>query len=105
MSKQKTTMPAMHVDSVLIRTRNREPPLFLHYDPPSGRYLVQECKRGACVFTSAKARECITTGLHLPGGEAEWTTEELCVTKRLPRDDERARKLLEDIKTLPGYTR
>jgi len=90
------------MDSVLIKLRDRDPPLYLHFDPPSGHYLVQECKRGACVFTPARAQRCIS---NLAGGEATWITEEIEVTGRLPRDSEQARNLMADLKTLPGYTR
>jgi hypothetical protein len=54
------------------------------------------------VFTPDNARECIA---HLPGGPQAWTTEALPKdVVHVSPDDSEAKKWLDDLRQLPGYT-
>lgn len=79
--------------------------LYIHYDIPTGDYLVQEQQNGSCVFTEQKARNFIKLFLD----SDNWMTERLDLqgpnVQHLSKDSREGKKFIKSLEKLPGYTK
>ncbi len=87
----------------LVRTKPsvRQTPLYIHYDIPTGHYMVQGQSEGGCVFSKQNVHRFIK---ELPKPE-DWTTEDLGVVQHRSKDSREAKNFLKKLHKLPGYTK
>ena len=89
--------------NVLVHTKDPSNRLYVHFDPPSSRYLVQWQEKGACVFTEINALQFIQ---HLPDPEI-WTIKKFDDDKirHVAKDSDEGRRISKELEDLPGYTK
>ena len=85
------------MSNCLIKTKGRDPALYVHHKPDTNQYIVGGSQIGACVFTRELATRFIQEALGDPQG---WEIEDLGNVVKLSSEDESAKRVL---RGWPGY--
>jgi hypothetical protein len=85
------------MSNCIIKTRGRSPPLYVHHNPSTNRYVAGASPIGARVFTSDRAPDFIHQIL---GNPDTWEIEILENARVVSTEDSRAREVINGLPRL-----